>query len=403
MVHMPGFLLGHFQPLATQPTLPSLLFPEPFDPALSGERLPQLPAETLLQIQFPRRVVRVRLSPDLHMADNPYPGRRHQFHRPGFSPPITDAAREDPLVMAYRPEVSLPEPLPTLLRVSSLTPAPHDLEDAVIHISEGAFAGSKTVVHGPAFDWLIQAPNQFPGRLAACLIDRFLDLGQKRLDTSRGRFQERWSAAIAADRLTQEVEAVLEPRDVGFLVGEFETPFLQEVRHERFDLLFKENLGSARNYKVIRVSNQMDAMLPGLRPGLAEVFRQDLLQSIQSPIRQDGGNDPALRSAFRGGEEDLLLQVTCFQPASENFLVHWDMSEQPGVVDPIKASFDVSLQNPAGTVRFAQDIVTLCQGIRTVPFPPKAIRVVIGQGFRDGIEAQQVKCLHSSIRHRGDS
>src|SRR4051794_40043789 len=42
------------------------------------------------------------------------------------------------------------------------------------------------------------------------------------------------------DRLAQEVEAVLHRRDPGLLVGEFETPLLQELFHERLDFLLQQ-------------------------------------------------------------------------------------------------------------------------------------------------------------------
>jgi hypothetical protein len=45
----------------------------------------------------------------------------------------------------------------------------------------------------------------------------------------------------------------------------------------------------------------------------------------------------------------------------------------------------------------------LCEGIGTAALQAKAIRVTIGLGFRDGIEAQQVEGLHGSIGHGRNS
>ena len=42
--------------------------------------------------------------------------------------------------------------------------------------------------------------------------------------------------------LAQEIEAVLDMRDPGLLVGEFETPLGQEVCHERFHFLLQNAL-----------------------------------------------------------------------------------------------------------------------------------------------------------------
>jgi hypothetical protein len=42
-------------------------------------------------------------------------------------------------------------------------------------------------------------------------------------------------------------------RDLGFLVGELQTAFLQEVSHERLDLITEKFLGNARDQEVIRI------------------------------------------------------------------------------------------------------------------------------------------------------
>src|SRR4051794_40989710 len=44
----------------------------------------------------------------------------------------------------------------------------------------------------------------------------------------------------------------------------------------------------------------------------------------------------------------------------------------------------------------------LCQRIGTTAFPPKAVGMAVSVRFRDGIETEQVECLHGSIGHRGD-
>ena len=44
----------------------------------------------------------------------------------------------------------------------------------------------------------------------------------------------------------------------------------------------------------------------------------------------------------------------------------------------------------------------LFQGIGTTAFLPKAIGMAVGLRFRNGIETQQVECLHGPIGHRGN-
>ena len=72
------------------------------------------------------------------------------------------------------------------------------------------------------------------------------------------------------------------------------------------------------------------------------------------------------------------------------------------MADSIKASFDVPFENPLWTVPMTQQDMDLFQGIGTAAFPPKAIGMAVGLRFRDGIETQQVECLHGPVGHRGN-
>jgi hypothetical protein len=72
------------------------------------------------------------------------------------------------------------------------------------------------------------------------------------------------------------------------------------------------------------------------------------------------------------------------------------------MADPVKASFDVPFEDPFGAVTIAQEEMTLLQGIGTAAFQSKAIGMAVGQGFRDGVESEQVECLHGPVAHRGD-
>src|SRR2546421_9410247 len=67
------------------------------------------------------------------------------------------------------------------------------------------------------------------------------------------------------------------------------------------------------------------------------------------------------------------------------------------MADPIKASFDIAFENPFGTVVFAQDLMTVIQGIGTAPPTAKTVGVGIGSGFLNRIETEQVQRLHGPI------
>ena len=72
------------------------------------------------------------------------------------------------------------------------------------------------------------------------------------------------------------------------------------------------------------------------------------------------------------------------------------------MADAIKASFDVPFENPFRIMPMAQQEMSLCQGISTAAFPPKAIGMAVGLRFRNRIESQQVECLHGPVGHRGN-
>ena len=69
-----------------------------------------------------------------------------------------------------------------LPRMAPMAPSFQLPEDSVVHGREGAFARDITMVHGPAFDLLVQTPDQVSRRHAPRVVDRFLDLGQEGLD-----------------------------------------------------------------------------------------------------------------------------------------------------------------------------------------------------------------------------
>jgi hypothetical protein len=87
--------------------------------------------------------------------------------------------------------------------------------------------------------------------------EEVIDLVQQRPHVL-GRGLEQHLGPITPHVLAQKVKAVFDAADPGLLVGEFETPLLQEVSHERLDLVTPEFRRCARDEEIIRVSHQMD-------------------------------------------------------------------------------------------------------------------------------------------------
>ena len=81
---------------------------------------------------------------------------------------------------------------------------------------------------------------------------------QERADVPPRRLEQHLAVAVTAHVLSQKVEAVLDMREVGFLVGESKTPLGQEVFHERLDFMTQERRGGAGDNEVLRIANQVD-------------------------------------------------------------------------------------------------------------------------------------------------
>src|SRR5262249_38034279 len=177
-----------------------------------------------LQVKFPLRIIGVGGTPDLLPSQDLDPRCLHQPDRSCRARAVTDYAREHPVPVALVLEVFPLDPLPALLGMASATPSPQLPEDPVLHLTEDALTHGIAVVHCPAFNLLIQAPAQFARRHAARVADRFLDPGQERLDAPLRWLDQDLAIGKASHRLAQEIEAVLQMRDPGLLVGEFETP-----------------------------------------------------------------------------------------------------------------------------------------------------------------------------------
>jgi hypothetical protein len=108
----------------------------------------------------------------------------------------------------------------------------------VIHIREGAFAVRVTMILRPTTDLEVEALNQFARRQhRAPGMNKLTNLGQERTHILARRFHQDPPVGVPSQVLTKKVDAVFPMRDTGFLVGERQPSFGQEVSHERLDFL----------------------------------------------------------------------------------------------------------------------------------------------------------------------
>ena len=233
------------------------------------------------------------------------------------------------------------------------------------------------------------------------MISRLIDAyGEGLLDKSE--FEPRILAARERlakleDECRQQIDEADQEAELRLVIGQLEE-FARRVSHELQEPDWATRRAIVRALvKKVEIDEQEVRIVYRVSPSPFEGGPQ------QGSLQHCWGRDnPALRCAFRGGEENLLLQETRLQPFPEHVLVHGDVVQQPVMADLIKACFDIPFQNPFRTGGIPQDLVTLIQGIGTAPFQPKAIGVTVGLSFRDGIETEQVEGLHGPIGHGGN-
>ena len=82
----------------------------------------------------------------------------------------------------------------------------------------------------------------------------------------------------------------------------------------------------------------------------------------------------------------FLLPVTGFEPRAQKLLVHWDVLQQPRVVNFIETSPDVSFQHPGGAAFLGEHREALLQSIGATTAFAKAIGVSVRQSLGYGCE-----------------
>ena len=159
---------------------------------------------------------------------------------------VDSLPKEDPASPVAGAEVSPGHPASGLGRMSSFGPTPQGLEDGVIRFDKGRFAGAMAMIIGPAPNHRVELGYQMRRRRLLVSLHDFPDLTEERLDIRSGWLREELTS-IFADMVTQKIKAVLNVRNAGFLRGEFESAFVQELLYQRFDFVFEQVVGAAGN------------------------------------------------------------------------------------------------------------------------------------------------------------
>ena len=358
---------------------------------------------TLVSVGVVVRIERIVVRSHLRMTPDRNVRHVEQFHLPGLASEIRCSVDEHPAAGFPRGPVAFCNPLFPLVRVSSLRPPPQGGEQLMIDMRERPLGDRSPVVVRPSTKDGVQLPDEvrLPPRRAG--LDDLPHLAEERLHVLPGRLDEKL-AAILAEVPSEEVEALVDMDDAGLGCGEPKPSFREERPHQGNHLVLQQLSRDAGDDEVVRVSHQVDLVSIGQICALsAEAGAQQRLQSVESEVRQSGGDDPTLRRSRFRSAEPAEVDDSGLQPFSQHDPVHGDVGQQPVVIQMVEASFDVRVQYPLRGTNTRQDNEALRSRVHGGPASPKPVGVRIGRAFRYRLQREQVKCLHRAVPHRRDA
>ena len=154
----------------------------------------------------------------------------------------------------------------------------------VVNFLEGGTCGYMPVVVGPTPDLQIKGPDHIARFLRRKLPDCFPNPDEECFNVAPCRSYQQFPLSLAGI-LPEKIKSVLYPGNPGFLRGEGQTPFPEELLYCRFNRFFKKFFGLPGDNEIIGVADYIDF-------GAAWSGSLDCrLQSVQSHICQNWRND----------------------------------------------------------------------------------------------------------------
>ena len=170
--------------------MPFCLIPKEAQLPASLKSVQHLHSETLLEVNFPLRVVGVGRAFEGDMPMNGSVGGVNEFGCCAFASSLVAEAVEYPIPVFYGLEIAILDPVRRLFRMSSFGPFPQAFEDSVVYLGKNAFTDNVPVIVRPTSDEGIEASNQFSCAELSVLSDGFSDLFQERVNIRFGWFDK---------------------------------------------------------------------------------------------------------------------------------------------------------------------------------------------------------------------
>lgn len=152
--------------------------------------------------------------------------------------------------------------------------------DDVVTSPEGLAGLVEAMILRPAPDDGVESANHDFGLVAATFLDDGFHLFLERKPAGLRRSGEQFHLEFT-EILTQKVEAILDPHDLGFLRGEQQATLLEKSRDGWNDLEFKMFFAGSGDDEVIGIPNKVD-----LVPSPVGHRLDDLFQAVQGHVGQ---------------------------------------------------------------------------------------------------------------------
>lgn len=195
---------------------------------------------TVLKVGTPTRIERVSVRPDLNVPADRHCGGpcQPQLERPT----VTRVLCVHGKLPRLRPDllpIPFGNPARVFVRVPIRRPVPQALEDPVIHFRERSLGGHMPVIVGPTPDHEAEVADQW-------LLCRHFILSKDRANPLQERMHvllcrsDEQSLPVFAHVLPEEVEALPDMRDLGFLGREPKPALVEEPFDQRTNLVLQQ-------------------------------------------------------------------------------------------------------------------------------------------------------------------
>ncbi len=224
------------------------------------------PDETspLLKILDIFRLIGVGVSPNLDVAldDRPRHGI-HAEHAP-LSLAVANPDRESPALI--RGMIASLDPATGFIRMVPARPAPEHCPEVVLHAGERSLGDDVSMVVGPTPQQRVEFPDQNRCGKSTAVANHLPGFLQH-VPYALSRWLDQQFVSVLAHPLSQEIKSLGDVRDECLFFRESQSAFPEKLDDDRLDFLLQDLLAGRSDHEIIRVTDEVDLVVPGFNGG----------------------------------------------------------------------------------------------------------------------------------------